>query len=94
MGAASAELSSGDGRPARSSELGETAIQTLARIGTPQSVEALIGIAMDHENREDRQRAAEALAALSSEPLLAHLLQALRTTTAGAGVRPRPWSRR
>jgi tetratricopeptide (TPR) repeat protein len=55
-----------------------TAIRTLARIQTPESVDALTAISLNDADMDDRQEAAKALSALGSKDLVRQALHSLR----------------
>lgn len=58
----------------------EAAVETLAAIRTPDSVEALVNIALNDEDQEDRDAACEALATIPSEELQKEVLVRIRDT--------------
>ena len=62
------------------------ALTTLALLDTDEAADALVGVALEDPDAEDREDAALALAALSREPTVEHVLQRLATYKPPSGT--------
>jgi len=76
--------------PATKSEIREKAIDTLAAVGNPEAVGALVNIGLNDEDQEDRERAAAALATIPGPALQAEALDRIRTTRLELEGTPEP----
>jgi hypothetical protein len=68
-------------------ELREKAIRSLAAAETPEAVDALVRVALEDEDHEDRQAAAAALGSVGSEALNQHILDLLHSPSPTTRIR-------
>lgn len=71
-------------------ELRAKAVQVLASLEEPSAADALIGIALEDEDVEDRQAAADALASTEQKDLLDHIFRRLHDHKVHHETRQRP----